>query len=522
MFLTVIGTFFNILLFLLIMTLVVSIHELGHLLFAKRAKILCHEYAIGFGPVLFSRKRGETRFSVRSIPIGGYVSMAGEEIESDLLKIGMTIRVGFDQKGLVNRIVINPENVQFHDFQEVKIEKYDLQGKDGKDLYINDYKVNRDAIYVFDKKQLQIAPYNRNYSNKSKSQRFMTTFGGPLMNLILALVLYLLISFIIGVPNTASTVVGGVVDESPASGIILPGDEITAINGVSIDAWSSDDATVTSLGSELDKYLDNATFTVTVLRDGTEMTLDAITPQYYFFGLGFVSDPTQPGLMIAGPLYRNSLLLPGDVIQAINGFTFTNWKDVILYQLSHPEGSTEDSPTSITILRGEETFTFEYVALSADTLDAMGYDLFDSRIGISGTNHFSFFGCIENGFVALGNASISIYKTLALVVQNNGQIGVSDLSGFLGIYSMTATAASQGILSLLSWVALLSVNLGIINLLPLPALDGGRLAFLGYEAITRKRPNPKVENMIHFIGFILLMGLMVFVFYNDILRAFGL
>jgi len=101
------------------------------------------------------------------------------------------------------------------------------------------------------------------------------------------------------------------------------------------------------------------------------------------------------------------------------------------------------------------------------------------------------------------------------------QILVSDLSGFVGIYQFTANAASQGLRVFLSWIALLSVNLGILNLLPIPALDGGRIAFIGYEAVTGKKPNQKFENVLHTIVFILLIGLMLFVTYNDILRLFG-
>ena len=87
---------------------------------------------------------------------------------------------------------------------------------------------------------------------------------------------------------------------------------------------------------------------------------------------------------------------------------------------------------------------------------------------------------------------------------------------------MTSAAASAGIISLLSFIGLLSVNLGILNLLPIPALDGGRIVFIGYEAIFKKKLNQKVENWLHTIVFFLLMALMLYVTYNDILRLFGI
>jgi regulator of sigma E protease len=87
---------------------------------------------------------------------------------------------------------------------------------------------------------------------------------------------------------------------------------------------------------------------------------------------------------------------------------------------------------------------------------------------------------------------------------------------------MVRQASALGLVYLFQFIALLSVNLGILNLLPIPALDGGRIVFLGYEAVTKKKPNQKVENLMHTAVFFLLLGLMIYVTYHDILRLFGL
>ena len=121
-------------------------------------------------------------------------------------------------------------------------------------------------------------------------------------------------------------------------------------------------------------------------------------------------------------------------------------------------------------------------------------------------------------WVQTGQSITSIVKTLGLIFSNS-RIGVDDLSGPVGIFTILKSAVQQG--SLFTWMAVLSVKLGFVNLLPLPALDGGRLAFLVYEAITKKKPNAKVENIIHTVGFVLLMGLMVFICFNDVLRCIG-
>ena len=519
MFLSFFGTLGNILVFLIVLSVVICLHELGHLYFAKKAGILCHEFSFGMGPKIWGKKVGETTYAIRAIPFGGFVSMSGEEVESEVIKVGQKIRIGLSLDGEVDKIIVNYQNPKFLDLEEIVVESINLQGKDNTPLYINGYTVKRDAFYVFDKNQMQIAPYERNFTNKTKMQRFLTAFGGPLMNFVLAIVLYLFLALMLGVPNPSSTVVGSVSVGMPAYEVLLPGDEITKINGIDVSAWTSSD-NISTVNTELAKYQTNSTFVFTVIRDGEEINLPAIQPQYIFYGLGFVADVSSNDLIILSPLYQDSELLQGDIIQSINGHTFASWNDLITYALAYTEGSTDDDPTVIVVLRGTETLTFSYVSYSSDVLDAMGYDVFYSRIGISGSNHFSLIGGVENAFINFGNAATSIYKTLGLLFTSS-QVGLSDMGGFLGIYTLTSNAASQGFYSLISFVAFLSVNLGIVNLLPIPALDGGRIVFIGYEAITKRKPNKKVENWLHTIVFFLLIALMVYVTYNDILRFIG-
>ena len=102
----------------------------------------------------------------------------------------------------------------------------------------------------------------------------------------------------------------------------------------------------------------------------------------------------------------------------------------------------------------------------------------------------------------------------------NGQFSIDDLSGPVGIYKVTEDVAESGVYNLIYWAALLSINLGIMNLLPLPALDGGRLLFFLFEAIRGKPVDKQKEGMIHFVGIMLLMVLMVVVTWNDIQRFF--
>jgi len=173
------------------------------------------------------------------------------------------------------------------------------------------------------------------------------------------------------------------------------------------------------------------------------------------------------------------------------------------------------------VLRGTETVTISVTPYNHDLVTSQGLMIVDSFVGISPIYEFNFLRSFtESGLDIQASASM-IFTTLDLLF-NNDQVGVGDLAGPVGIYSITSRALSGGFISLMTWTALLSVNLGVINLLPIPALDGGRLVFLGYEAITTKKPNRKVENTLHYAMYIMLMGLFVYITFNDILRIFNI
>lgn len=121
----------------------------------------------------------------------------------------------------------------------------------------------------------------------------------------------------------------------------------------------------------------------------------------------------------------------------------------------------------------------------------------------------------------LGAVSMARMIFLSLVDLITGNVPINQLSGPVGIVTIISTVASyRSIRPLLMLLALLTINLGVFNLLPLPALDGGRLVFLLFEAVTKKRLDPKYEGIVHIVGFVLLIGLMLFVTYNDISRLF--
>ena len=510
--------FINIIIFLLVLSLVICIHELGHLFFAKRAGILCHEFSFGMGPKLWSKKKGETTYSIRAIPFGGYVSMAGEEVEAEIIQKGDKVGLVLDEHQNIEKIVLDIKDERYPEMIETVIESFDLT--DRNNLNINDIMVNEKAKYVSKKNEMQIAPKNRRFNGKTKSQRFLTTFGGPLMNFILAFAIYLVVAFILGVPNTSSTELGNVSENMPADEVLLAGDDIQSINGLEVDSWSG---TENSIVNRLDQLQEANTenYVFEVVRDGQTMTLSPIKPMHLFYNLGVSIDPESGNLAIYEPLYTNSDLQSGDIIVSIDGQTMNTLDDLIAFARDYSQGSSEENPTEIVVERDGQEKTFTYVAYSEEVLSGLGYETYFTRIGIEASSKFSFFGSFANAGQSFIGAGTSIFATLRLLFSSD-QVGVRDLSGFVGIFSMVRQASALGLVYLFQFIALLSVNLGILNLLPIPALDGGRIVFLGYEAVTGKKPNQKFENLLHTAVFFLLLALMLYVTYHDILRLFGL
>lgn len=315
----------------------VIIHELGHFILAKLSGIKVHEFAVGMGPKLFSYKKGETDYSLRALPLGGFVKMEGEDEKSS------------------------------------------------------------------DK---------RAFNNKPVLSRFMVILAGPLMNFILAIILFSIVMFIAGVSiPTINTLTSGF----PAEAVGLqPGDKILAINDTNIRTW---DQVVTEIGKN-----DIKEMTITVERDNKKLNFN-ITP-----------------------------------------------------------------------IENEETGQI--------------------MIGISPVVVQSVTHSISTGFLrVITTMNEMIYFLRQLIV---GRASTGTLVGPVGIIQVAGQAAKYGILNVINLAAFISINLGIINLLPIPALDGSRLVFLGYEALRGKPVKQEREAMIHFIGFVFLIGLMIVITFRDV------
>lgn len=548
----------GIIVFALILGIIVLLHEGGHFIMARRAGIMCYEFAIGMGPVIYSKKKGETVYSIRAIPIGGFVSMAGEEVESNVLTGYHRCQLVINN-GIVEEIMVDEK--KFDSNQPIySIVSNDLIGtkealpdelyivvKDDEDNEIK-YVVKRDVIIKFPKKQvIQNAPYEKNFVNKSIGERFLAVFAGPFMNFVLAVAVFFILGICTGYADPNVTYIDNIMAGTPAyEAGLRDGDEILYITTGSLDSIKEedyfdhwDDISI-ALDDCATGKVDYAGYVNVLYRRNNIINKTKVYPNNYIntiqIAFAHANGEENNNLLIGEFARKNETSLSykagirkGDILVSVNGVVFNNRAEAMAYFYSDASQEKFEYEVVIECDGKQETYTIDGFSMKA---------LFDNEIQpskvqmeIAAEYQRSFVKSLYMPFVETGKSSLLVFKTLGLLFTDKS-VGIRDLSGPIGILDATVSMIDirdangklmigEIIISLLNWIAMLSVNIGLLNILPLPALDGGRIAFIVYEAITRKKPNSKVENIIHSIGFILLMALFVFVAFNDVLRLFG-
>lgn len=416
----------TVLAFIVVFGVLVFFHELGHFLLAKKAGIMVREFAIGFGPKILGITKGETLYTVRLLPLGGYVRMAGEDFDTVELQPGYRVGLYIGDSDEVEKIYLT-QSVSNPDLLFLEAEAADLE----KELYIEGYdddgelvryNVSRTAVIIEKGQETLIAPYDRQFESKSLFSRTMTIFAGPLFNFILAFFIFLLIGLLQGVP-TNEPIISEVQESGPAEQAgMQSGDYIKEVNHTAISTWTE--------FAEIIQAHPGESLNFTVERDGERVNVDVVPATIEEAGQKF----GQIGVYYTSPVEKN-------VFKAVGYGAEQTW------------------------------FWFT-----------------------------------------------KILELLGMLV--TGKFTIDALSGPVGIYKATGEVAQYGVYSLMHWGAMLSVNLGIMNLLPLPALDGGRLLFFLFEAIRGKPVDKQKEGMVHFVGIVLLMLLMLVVTWNDIQHFF--
>lgn len=506
----------NLIVFILVLGIIILLHELGHFFVAKKIGVLVHEYAIGMGPALYQRKKGETTYSLRAIPIGGYVSLAGEDNNDALISVGDTVGLRLNNKNEVVGIVLD-NNLERDVLGKVlSYEMFDPQ-EAGLFIELEDeaqeitrYQVLTDARYYYGKqKELQIAPKERSLNSKPKWQRFLVMFAGPFMNFVLAFFLFFLVAAIVGKPvNEAlvkKTTAGGALEEITETNFT-----IESINNINVNTWDE-------MVIEVQKYPGQEM--IVKIADQAPITINTRVDINL---LGISNVGREEDQLVIGQTFgvaAKSKLASGDKIVKINDISVSTWEELVMVVTNQ----IESREISITYERYLELVDepAKYEIIPAKTLKGQGIEPVQVLLGVERATKFNLGYAFGQGFVQIGTNTAQIFRVLGgLFTPKTSGISVSDLAGPIGIFNLVGQVRAGGFVAVISFMAFLSVNVALINLLPIPALDGGRIVMLGIEAVTRRPLNRKVETWMYNITFILLMVLFVFVMIFDILRLF--
>jgi regulator of sigma E protease len=350
----------------------------------------------------------------------------------------------------------------------------------------------------------------RSFNHKRVGTRALIVVAGPVMNLVLAVILFPII-FMIGISVPAyldkAPVVAFVAAETPASiAGVQKGDKVLSIDGEAVDDWESFLSTVIlSPNAELQLVLERAgkSRNVSVTPVASETT-----------GGGYlgIHPPMRPvvGTLSKGYPAEKAGLLPGDLILAIDGTEITHWAEL--------EKFIKKSGVKRTFLveRAGATFTVDIEPKqSADTeVFLIGISRDEAQV----LRRYGFSEAVVKGIDSSYKMTAQLFTVIkGLVV---GQYSMKTLGGPIMIAQVAGSAAKSGIADLLSLVAFLSLQLGIINLFPIPVLDGGHLLFFGVEAIKGKPLSERFMGAAQQVGVVLLVALMLMVTYNDFMRIF--
>ena len=442
----------SILFFVIAISLLVGVHEWGHYIVAKRVGVKVLRFSIGFGPKLFSRSTSETEFCVCLIPLGGYVRMLDEKTDE-----------------------VSKEEVE------------------------------------------------RAFNQQSLGGRTAVVLAGPIMNFIFAIIAYffmMLIGF-----GTPKAILGDIGTDSIADiAGLKKGHEITAVNGVSAITW--EDVMRRTLDSAMTQESaiwrvqssDNVTKLVTLTIPLT--LIDQIAGSDFLSVLGI--EPFKNSLkpiidkVFSGGAAARSGLQSGDLVVVVDGDSISSWDQWVTLIQSNYNRTLE-----VDVLREGGT---KRVSLVPDKVDRDG--LIIGRIGATALIPDDFDrvpsvlvrpGVFESAAVALDKTwSMSVLTLKFIKKMITGGLSTKNLSGPISIAKYAGQSADLGVSRYLEFLALISVSLGVLNLLPIPMLDGGHLLNYLLEFVTG-RPVPETLDAIGLrVGFVILMGLMGTALYNDL------
>ena len=347
------------------------------------------------------------------------------------------------------------------------------------------------------------------FLSKTKWQRFQILFAGPAMNILLAVVVT---AFVLGIQGVRVPIyfdqpalIGSVVSGSPAEKAgLMRGDRIISVAGDTIATWKD-------LDIAIGIRRPNRDITVTVLRNAQPVAL-TVRPvadgKYQVSDIGVMPD-ANPVItrVIAGDRAEQAGLKAGDIILSVNGERMAT-RVQLIDVISHSGGKS----IQLTVRRGEGEETVAATPEQRGARGWLGVELSEPTKSFTPGPFEAVRLSVEHNIESSG----IIFRTLAGLF--TGETSVRQLQGPVGIAQLSGESAEEGFITLLSLMAMLSINLGILNLMPVPVLDGGHILIMALEGIARRDFSMQVKEKMLLAGFVVLMMLMVTVIYNDLTR----
>ncbi|WP_247927969.1 RIP metalloprotease RseP [Streptococcus mitis] len=415
----------GILTFILVFGIIVVVHEFGHFYFAKKSGILVREFAIGMGPKIFAHiGKDGTAYTIRILPLGGYVRMAGWGDDTTEIKTGTPVSLTLTDDGKVKRINLSGKKLD-QTALPMQVTQFDFEDKLFiKGLVLEEEKkfaVDHDATVVeADGTEVRIAPLDVQYQNATIWGKLITNFAGPMNNFILGVVVFWILIFM----------QGGVRDVDTNQFHIMP-------QGALAKVGVPETAQITKIGSH----------------------------------------------------------------------EVSNWESLI--QAVESETKDKTAPTlDVTIF---ENGSDKQVTVTPE--ESQGRYLLGVQPGIKS----DFVSMFVGGFTTAADSALRILSDLKNLIF---QPDLNKLGGPVAIFKASSDAAKNGIENVLYFLAVISINIGIFNLIPIPALDGGKIVLNILEAIRRKPLKQEIETYVTLAGVVIMVVLMIAVTWNDIMRLF--
>jgi regulator of sigma E protease len=460
----------------LVLGVMILIHEWGHFVVARIFKVRVDVFSIGFGPRLFGWKRGDTDYRLSALPLGGYVRMAGQD-PSEIDSLDHKWLPGSDEE-------------KAHEKSESA-----KQGDESRGSQVMKAGWATDELM-----------------SKPRWQRALISAAGPAVNLVFPVLLLAVFFSVTGEPypaylNQAIKIVSISSDKDAPKSDLQVGDTVRSINGVPVSTWDQ-------AYRAIEKADPNAPLSLQVEENGATRTVTVPVKNPAFGELALGHAPILPVLdeIAQGLPADRAGLRDGDVIVAVDGQAIHYWGQFV-DRVRNSGGKSlaldigrkgQTIHTTVTPLlnptdTGESTYQVG-VAVKDDTL----------------YRHVPVSQAIRDGASRTG---VIISKTAGTVgMLFSGKVSINQLQGPVGISHAAKQAVDRGPLAVISLMVLISVNLGILNLLPIPILDGGNILLLGIEGILRRDLSLAFKERFVQVGLVFLLVLFAIVMYHDVLR----